>query len=226
MARSVAARVRGLCSSAPDQPSIARGFSLYGPRLQPVAPSLTQVLLCAAPYSPFSQPRNLIGGHIIATVIGISCQKLIVLPEFAMPASVAFCIMAQMATDTIHPPGGGIALIAGTNKPSCPLCIAPHANEGHMPPKALPAETAPPEEGHPVELPITYEQQLTSSGRWVGVHAVLQSERILRLGWRLFYPVFLSVFLMLAVALLNNVFRCFSAKRKYPSGGLRKLYQW
>jgi len=125
------------------------------------------VLLCAAPYSPFSQPRNLIGGHIIATIIGVGCQKLIVLPELAMPASVAFCIMAQMATDTIHPPGGGIALIA-----------------------------------------------------------VLQSERILRLGWRLFYPVFISVFLMLAVALLNNVFRCFSAKRKYPSGGLRKLYRW
>ena len=76
-----------------------------------------QVLLYAAPFSPFSQPRNLVGGHLVAALIGVACYKAFAVPLgsnwLASPLSVAFCIVGQMATDTVHPPGGGTALIAG-----------------------------------------------------------------------------------------------------------------
>ena len=75
------------------------------------------MLLYAAPFSPFSQPRNLVGGHLVAALVGVACYKAFAVPLgsswLASPLSVAFCIVGQMATDTVHPPGGGTALIAG-----------------------------------------------------------------------------------------------------------------
>lgn len=38
------------------------------------------VLLYAAPGSPFSQPRNLIGGHLVSALTGVACFKY--LPDF------------------------------------------------------------------------------------------------------------------------------------------------
>lgn len=72
--------------------------------------------------------------------------------------------MLQMATDTIHPPGGGAALIA-----------------------------------------------------------VSGAKRIDGLGWRYVAPVAIAVGLMLCGAMLNNLFVCCTPKRRYPSGGARKL---
>lgn len=71
------------------------------------------VLLFGAPRAPFSQPRNLIGGHLISAVVGVACYRylpdILVLQE---AAAVATAIALMMATRTIHPPGGATALIA------------------------------------------------------------------------------------------------------------------
>jgi len=71
------------------------------------------VLLFAAPRAPFSQPRNLVGGHLISAVAGIACYRylpdLLFVPE---AAAVATAIALMMLTRTIHPPGGATALIA------------------------------------------------------------------------------------------------------------------
>jgi CBS-domain-containing membrane protein len=71
------------------------------------------VLLFAAPGAPFSQPRNLIGGHVISAIAGVSCYRY--LPDLLFmqeAAAVATAIALMMATRTIHPPGGATALIA------------------------------------------------------------------------------------------------------------------
>lgn len=71
------------------------------------------VLLFAAPGAPFSQPRNLIGGHVISAIVGVACYRY--LPDLLFvqeAAAVATAIALMMATRTIHPPGGATALIA------------------------------------------------------------------------------------------------------------------
>lgn len=71
------------------------------------------VLLYGAPRAPFSQPRNLVGGHLISALVGVACVRY--LPDVVLlqeAAAVATAIALMMATGTIHPPGGATALIA------------------------------------------------------------------------------------------------------------------
>ena len=63
--------------------------------------------------SPFSQPRNLIGGHIVSGLVGVACYHLFGdMVWLASGLAVAFAMVAMMATKTLHPPGGATALIA------------------------------------------------------------------------------------------------------------------
>ena len=77
------------------------------------------VLIYGAIESPLAQPRNLVGGHLISAVIGVTCYKLF--PSqlwLASSLAVATAIAIMHATKTLHPPGGATALIAvvGSNK--------------------------------------------------------------------------------------------------------------
>ncbi|MCB1722915.1 MAG: HPP family protein [Chromatiaceae bacterium] len=77
------------------------------------------VLLYGAPRAPFSQPRNLIGGHLISALVGVACFKY--LPDVAVlkeAMAVATAIALMVATHTIHPPGGATALIAVIGPPA------------------------------------------------------------------------------------------------------------
>ena len=73
----------------------------------------TAVLIYGAPLADFSQPRNLIGGHIISAIVGVAIYQ-------SVPAGVALTgalavsisIAAMHLTATMHPPGGATALIA------------------------------------------------------------------------------------------------------------------
>ena len=73
-------------------------------------------LVYGAPAVPFSQPRNVIGGHLLAAVVGITSFKLLAVPmgtaALAAPVAVAGSIMGMLATRTMHPPAGGTTLIA------------------------------------------------------------------------------------------------------------------
>jgi len=71
------------------------------------------VLIFGAVRSPLAQPRNLIGGHFISAVIGVTAYKL--LPSqlwIASASAVATSILMMHLTKTLHPPGGATALIA------------------------------------------------------------------------------------------------------------------
>lgn len=71
------------------------------------------VLVYGAPRAPLSQPRNLVGGHILSATIGVICfQALGFLPWLAAPLAVATAIAVMHLTRTLHPPGGATALIA------------------------------------------------------------------------------------------------------------------
>jgi CBS-domain-containing membrane protein len=76
------------------------------------------VLLYGAPQAEFSQPRNLVGGHVLSALIGITLYKLFPEPVALVSAlAVALSIIAMHATRTLHPPGGATALIATLGTP-------------------------------------------------------------------------------------------------------------
>lgn len=71
------------------------------------------VLLYAAPRSPLAQPRNLLGGHVISAVVGVSAWLLFhKTPMLAQAVAVSSAIALMQLTRTLHPPGGATALIA------------------------------------------------------------------------------------------------------------------
>ena len=71
------------------------------------------VLIYGAPRSPFAQPRNLVVGHLVSALAGVSCASLLVtVPAISAAAAVASAIALMHLTHSIHPPGGATALIA------------------------------------------------------------------------------------------------------------------
>ena len=71
------------------------------------------VLIYGAIRSPLAQPRNLVGGHIISAIIGVTCWKLFhQYPWLAEAMAVATAIAVMHATRTLHPPGAATSLIA------------------------------------------------------------------------------------------------------------------
>ena len=71
------------------------------------------VLAFGAPESPLAQPRNLVGGHLLSALVGVSCQLLLGQePTAAAALAVSTAIALMCVTKTLHPPGGATALIA------------------------------------------------------------------------------------------------------------------
>lgn len=73
----------------------------------------SSVLVYGAVQSPMAQPRNLIGGHLISAIVGVTIYKC--LPDIiwlTAPLAVALSIVLMQITKTLHPPGGATALIA------------------------------------------------------------------------------------------------------------------
>jgi len=71
------------------------------------------VLIYGAIRSPLAQPRNLIGGHLISAIVGVTCYKMFPSEMWlASSLAVATAIAIMHATRTLHPPGGATALIA------------------------------------------------------------------------------------------------------------------
>ena len=71
------------------------------------------VLVFGATNSPLAQPRNLVGGHLVCAIIGVTVQ--FILPNqlwLSSALAVSVSIVAMQITKTMHPPGGATALIA------------------------------------------------------------------------------------------------------------------
>lgn len=73
----------------------------------------SSVLVYGAIQSPMAQPRNLIGGHVISAICGVTVAYLIDdIIWLAAPLAVAASVILMQFTKTLHPPGGATALIA------------------------------------------------------------------------------------------------------------------
>jgi len=73
----------------------------------------SSVLVYGSIQSPLAQPRNLIGGHLVSALIGVTIYKF--LPDtvwLTASLAVSLSIVLMQITKTLHPPGGATALIA------------------------------------------------------------------------------------------------------------------
>ena len=81
--------------------------------LVPFATSVVNVI--GLPDAAPGQPRALIGGHLISTIIGLSVLTLFGNSEIAAAFAVGLAIMAMHMTGTMHPPAGINPLIIVTS---------------------------------------------------------------------------------------------------------------
>lgn len=70
------------------------------------------VLLFAVPHGQLSQPRPVLGGHVVSATIGVSCARWIPGPAIAAGFAVGISIWIMHQLKCIHPPGGATALVA------------------------------------------------------------------------------------------------------------------
>lgn len=71
----------------------------------------TCTLVFGYPESPFSQPRNVIAGHFIATFVGLFFLHFVGPDWWSMAAALATAIALMQVTRTVHPPAGSNPLI-------------------------------------------------------------------------------------------------------------------
>jgi CBS domain-containing membrane protein len=75
------------------------------------------MLIFALPYSPVSRPWNLVVGHQISALVGISCMLLVKNPVFSASLAIAVSMWLMHATHSLHPPGGATAVTAAIGSP-------------------------------------------------------------------------------------------------------------
>jgi CBS domain-containing membrane protein len=79
-----------------------------------IIPSMgaSAVLLFAVPHGALSQPWNVLGGHLVSALVGVSCFLLVPQPFVAAGLAVGLAIGVMYYLRCIHPPGGATALAA------------------------------------------------------------------------------------------------------------------
>lgn len=83
------------------------------------------VLIFGFPDVPFSQPRNVIGGHFLSSLIGLLCLTFFGATWWSVAIAVATAISAMMITRTTHPPAGSNPVIIYLLKPAWSFLLFP-----------------------------------------------------------------------------------------------------
>ena len=85
----------------------------------------TCVLVFGFPDSPFSQPRNIVAGHFIASLVGLVCLSLFGAEWWSMAIAVGTAIACMQLTGTVHPPAGSNPVIVMLTAPSWNFLLTP-----------------------------------------------------------------------------------------------------
>ena len=77
-----------------------------------VAPvGASAVLVFTAPASPLAQPWPVVAGNTLSALVGLCCALWLPWPALAAAVAVALAIAVMMASRSLHPPGGAVALL-------------------------------------------------------------------------------------------------------------------
>ncbi|HEY1084716.1 MAG TPA: HPP family protein [Prosthecobacter sp.] len=83
------------------------------------------VLVFGYPDVPFSQPRNVILGHLFSTLVGLVFVHLAGPHWWSVSLAVGSAIALMMATRTVHPPAGSNPVIVFLMQPDWMFAIFP-----------------------------------------------------------------------------------------------------
>nr|WP_315595734.1 HPP family protein [uncultured Cupriavidus sp.] len=83
------------------------------------------VLLFGFPDAVFSRARNVVGGHVLSSLLGLACLQWLGSGWWAMAAAGACAAMLMMATDTVHPPAGSNPVIIYLSHPGWDFVLLP-----------------------------------------------------------------------------------------------------
>ncbi len=70
------------------------------------------ILIFSLPFSPVSQPWNLVGGHLVSAFVGVSCYLFVPNELVASSLSIPFSMLLMHYLRCMHPPGGATAITA------------------------------------------------------------------------------------------------------------------
>src|SRR5882724_260933 len=100
-----------------------------------IIPFATSIaLVMGTPDAEPAQPRALVGGHLVATVVGLAVLKLTGLHAWAAAIAVGLAILAMVVTGTFHPPAGINPLLVVSNHLGWSFLLVPvleHDPEKH-----------------------------------------------------------------------------------------------
>lgn len=85
----------------------------------------TSVLIFGVPESPLAQPRNLIGGNLLAALVSLTILHLLGSSPWTTGMAVSTAIGIMQLTGTLHPPAGAIALVVMMTKPNWSFLVTP-----------------------------------------------------------------------------------------------------
>lgn len=99
---------------------IARSVVGEGAALQAlIAPmGASAVLLFAVPSSPLAQPWSILGGNLVAALVGVTVAASVADPVLASALAAAVAIGLMMPLGCLHPPSGAVALTAVLGGPA------------------------------------------------------------------------------------------------------------
>ncbi len=83
------------------------------------------VLVFAYPDVPFSQPRNVVLGHVISSLIGLAFLAAFGPNWWAAGLAAGTAIAAMMVTRTVHPPAGSNPVIVFLSQPGWGFLLFP-----------------------------------------------------------------------------------------------------
>jgi len=85
----------------------------------------TSILLFAFPENQFSQPRSIVGGHVISTAVGLAVLLLLGKSWWTLAAAVAAAAALMMLSRTVHPPAGSNPIIVFLATPGWDFLLFP-----------------------------------------------------------------------------------------------------
>ena len=110
----------GIAIASMEAFSITTAFPLVA---IPFATSIVTVL--GSPKAEPAQPRALIGGHLVSTLVGLFVVKLLGPDPWAAATAVGLAMVAMHLTGTFHPPAGIDPLVVVVNNMSWSFLVVP-----------------------------------------------------------------------------------------------------
>lgn len=85
----------------------------------------TTVLVFGLPNSPLAQPKNVILGHVVTSLIGLVFVSFISVDFWALAVATGLGVTAMLATNTTHPPAGANPMLIMMLQPTWSFLVNP-----------------------------------------------------------------------------------------------------